>query len=70
MPSDQQTANKMKTEIENQITIYTERLTRKEWKEDFWNNPSEFPNDNSLKSNLRLLGFETAEKWFELIQIK
>ena len=42
--------------------------TVKEWENDFWNNPNEFPNDNSLKSNLRLLGFETGKKWFELVE--
>lgn len=39
-----------------------------EWESDFWNNENEFPNDNSLKSNLRLMAFETAKKWFELIE--
>ena len=37
-----------------------------EWENDFWNNINEFPNDGSLKSNLRVMAFETAKKWFEL----
>jgi pentapeptide repeat protein len=37
-----------------------------DWEKDFWNNPGEFPNNNSLKSNLRLLAYETAKKWLEL----
>jgi len=39
----------------------------KEWGEDFWNNDNEFPNNGSLKSNLRLMAFDTAKKWIELI---
>jgi hypothetical protein len=45
---------------------YTRKLS--EWNKDFWNNPNEFMNDNSEKSNLRLLAFQTAKKWFELIE--
>ena len=47
-------------------------LTRKlsEWESDFWNNDNEFPNDNSEKSNLRLFAFETAKKWFLVIDKK
>jgi uncharacterized protein YjbI with pentapeptide repeats len=37
-----------------------------DWENNFWNNPNEFTNDNSLKSNLRKLAFETCKKWFEL----
>ena len=37
-----------------------------EWETDFWNNDSEFPNNNSEESKLRLLAFETAKKWFLL----
>jgi len=44
---------------------YTRKLS--EWNKDFWNNPNEFMNDNSEKSNLRLLAFQTAKKWFKLI---
>ena len=36
------------------------------WKENFWNNNKEFPNNGSLKSNQRLLAFEIAEKWLQL----
>ena len=39
-----------------------------EWESDFWNNNNEFPNDNSVSSNLRLMAFETAKKWFEIIK--
>ena len=41
--------------------------TLDEWTSDFWNNDDEFPNNDSLDSNLRLMAFETAKKWFELI---
>jgi len=41
-----------------------------EWNKDFWNNTKEFPNDNSEKSNLRLMAFETAKKWFEIVEPK
>jgi hypothetical protein len=44
---------------------FTRKLS--EWESDFWNNNNEFPNDNSEKSNLRLFAFETAKKWFDLI---
>jgi len=43
---------------------YVRKIT--EWDADFWNNINEFPNDNSLKSNLRLFAYETAKKWFEI----
>ena len=39
-----------------------------EWKENFWNNENEFPNDGSEKSNLRLFAFNCAERWFEVIK--
>lgn len=42
----------------------------KEWEEDFWNNDNEFPNDGSLKSNQRLMAFETAKKWLSLVEEK
>ena len=38
-----------------------------EWENDFWNNNNEFPNDNSESSNLRLMAFETAKKWLEIV---
>ncbi len=44
--------------------------TLDEWVENFWNNPDEFPNDGSLKSNLRLMAFETAKRWLELVEKK
>ena len=30
------------------------------WKNDFWNNPTEFPNDDSAKSRLRIRAFDFA----------
>ena len=45
---------------------YLRRL--KEWEKDFWNNTSEFPNDNSEKSQLRLFAFETAKQWFNIVK--
>ena len=39
-----------------------------DWESDFWNNPTEFPDNGSVKSNLRLMAFETAKKWFEIIE--
>jgi len=41
---------------------------RSEWEADFWNNPSEFPNDGSPKSEARLRAFKTI--CFFLDQIK
>jgi len=40
--------------------------TLQEWEKNFWNNNSEFPNDNSVKSNCRLMAFETAKRWIEI----
>jgi hypothetical protein len=37
-----------------------------EWAADFWNNPSEFPNDNSLKSRQRWFAYQTCLRWFEM----
>ena len=39
-----------------------------EWESDFWNNDNEFPNNGSVKSNLRLMAFETAKAWFKIIE--
>jgi len=39
-----------------------------EWESDFWDNNEEFPDDNSEKSNLRKLAFETHRKWFSKLQ--
>ena len=41
-----------------------------EWQNDFWNNTYEFPDDNSVKTNLRKLALETAIKWFDIIENK
>ena len=38
-----------------------------EWEDDFWNNPNEFPNDGSQKSQLRLMAFNTAKAWFDIV---
>ena len=46
------------------LGCYTRTL--KEWEKDFWNNDSEFPNNGDEDSELRLLAFETAKKWFKL----
>ena len=46
------------------LGCYIRLLT--EWESDFWNNPNEFTNDNSVKSNLRVLAFETCKKWIEI----
>lgn len=45
---------------------FTRKLS--DWESDFWNNDNEFPNDGSEKSNLRLFAFETAKRWFEVIE--
>ncbi len=39
-----------------------------EWDVDFWNNPNEFPNDGSEKSNMRLFAYNTAKEWFKTIK--
>lgn len=46
------------------LGCYTRLL--EDWEKDFWNNPKEFPKDNSIESNLRLLAFETCKKWIEI----
>ncbi len=59
------------TEVgEKRIVMGCHNRSLAEWEEKFWNNPSEFPNDNSEASNLRLFAFDTAKKWFELIKIE
>lgn len=40
-----------------------------EWDADFWNNNREFPNNGSVKSQLRLMAYETAKKWFDVIEL-
>lgn len=37
-----------------------------EWEKDFWNNPDEFTDHESMEGKLRLFAFETAKKWLEL----
>jgi hypothetical protein len=37
-----------------------------EWESNFWNNNDEFPNNGSMKSNLRLMAYNTAKAWLEL----
>ena len=39
-----------------------------EWDADFWNNPNEFPNDGSMKSEMRLMAYKTAKAWLELAE--
>jgi len=41
--------------------------TLEEWENDFWNNPNEFPNNDSVDSNLRLMAFNTAKEWFKIV---
>ncbi len=53
---------------EKRIVMGCHNRSLEEWEKDFWNNNSEFPNNNSEKSNLRLFAFETAKKWFNIIQ--
>jgi hypothetical protein len=40
--------------------------TLEEWEKDFWNNNGEFPNDGSVKSELRKSAFECAKRWIEI----
>ena len=53
---------------ENEIYIkmgcYTRLLS--EWENDFWNNPSEFPNNGNIESKYRLMAFEFCKQWIEL----
>ena len=37
-----------------------------DWEKDFWNNTNEFPNDNSLKSQYRVMAYEFCKQWLEL----
>jgi hypothetical protein len=43
---------------EQMIRMGCYNRTRKEWELDFWNNPSEFKNDGSEKSEARLRAFK------------
>ena len=54
-------------ENESRIKMGCYDRSLKEWEEDFWNNPNEFPNDGSQKSLMRLIAFETAKKWFDVV---
>jgi len=38
-----------------------------EWEDYFWNNQNEFPNDGSQKSQMRLMAFNTAKSWLEIV---
>ena len=40
--------------------------TLEEWESDFWNNNREFPNDGSIKSEMRLLAFNYYRGWINL----
>ena len=46
------------------LGCYTRKI--EDWEKDFWNNENEFPNDNSTKSQLRVLAYETCKKWLEI----
>ena len=37
-----------------------------EWNADFWNNPSEFPNNGDIPSKLRWMAYQTALQWLEI----
>lgn len=47
---------------------YDRTLT--DWESDFWNNNNEFPNDKSEKSQLRLMAYNTAKFWFDIVNVK
>ena len=55
---------------EHYVTMGCYTRTIKEWDKDFWNNISEFPNDKSIDSQLRLLAYQTAKKWIKLMTKK
>ncbi len=40
-------------------------LPREDWEKDPWNNPNEFPNDNSPHSNARMFALEIAMMWLD-----
>ena len=54
-------------EDEKRIKMGCYDRSLKEWEGDFWNNPNEFPNNGSQKSLMRLMAFETAKKWFDIV---
>jgi hypothetical protein len=51
-------------EIYIKMGCYTRLLS--EWENDFWNNPSEFPNNGDIESKYRLIAFEFCKQWIEL----
>jgi len=53
-----------KDECYVKMGCYTRTL--KEWEKDFWNNNNEFPNDKSIKTQLRVMAYEVAKKWLEI----
>ena len=53
-----------KNKIYIKMGCYTRLLS--EWENDFWNNPSEFPNDGNIESKYRLMAFEFCKQWIEL----
>ena len=42
--------------------------TRKvaDWEAEFWNNPREFPNDGSVKSQERVMAYKTCLEWLRI----
>ena len=42
--------------------------TVKEWDTEFWNNPTEFQDHNSLESKLRVFAYKTAKQWIQLMK--
>ena len=46
------------------LGCYTRLL--EDWEKDFWNNESEFPNDNGLKSQYRLMAYNVCKEWLKL----
>jgi len=55
-------------ENEKRIKMGCYDRSLKEWEGNFWNNESEFPNNDSFKSNQRLFAFETAKNWILLTE--
>ena len=51
---------------EKRICLGCYNRSLKEWEDDFWNNPDEFPNNGNPESVARLFAFETAKRWLEL----
>ena len=53
-------------EGEKRICLGCFNRSLKEWEADFWNNVSEFPNDDNYESVSRVFAFDTAKKWLEI----